>query len=138
MTLFQLTALLFLGIFLIRQIFSLRGKSTLHKIFDFRWFILSVLALLVIIFPAISVWVAEVFGISRGVDVVIYVSVIWLFYKVYSLENEIFSLNDKIDELVRKIALQNTEQSTHESGTHEKNIKQKDKQTKNTDKMAEK
>lgn len=105
MTLFQVITILFLGYFTVQQLRNIKSKSFLKLLYELRWLGLSSLAILVIAFPGVSSQLASVFGITRGVDIVIYSSIIWLFYRVYSLNEKVIQLEDKMDDLVREIAL---------------------------------
>ena len=107
MSLFQVTSLLFLVGF---SIFKLHGllKSRKKLIFLFRDLLslLSVIfAIIVISFPAISTYLGNFFGIGRGVDFILYVSILILFLRSESLSHKLLDSEAKIEALVREISL---------------------------------
>mgnify|MGYP001618197378 CR=1 FL=1 len=56
--------------------------------------------------PKVSFWISEPLGIQRGVDVIVYVSIILLFFMVSRLILNIESLERQMTALVRELALQ--------------------------------
>jgi small membrane protein len=60
--------------------------------------------LILIWFPKIMGWLGEVTGVGRGVDVLVYLSLIFLFYYVLRQNNKIDQLEKQITKLVRVIA----------------------------------
>lgn len=55
--------------------------------------------------PILTSQIARLFGIGRGADVVIYLSIALLFYLVFRLSIAIEDIRQEITQLVRKIAL---------------------------------
>lgn len=49
-------------------------------------------------------WLGKVTGVGRGVDVLVYLSIIFLFYYVLRQNNKIDLLEKQITKLVREIA----------------------------------
>lgn len=78
------------------------AKSALFWIFVFTT------AFIAVVFPRITGNVAEVAGIGRGVDVVVYVAVALLFYLVFRLYVYMQDLRHEITTLVRKLALKDS------------------------------
>lgn len=66
-----------------------------------------IIVLLLIWFPSILGKLGEITGVGRGVDVLIYLSIIFLFYYVLRQNTKIDRLEKDITKLVRKIAKEN-------------------------------
>lgn len=61
-------------------------------------------ALFVVWFPSVIAEMAQISGVGRGVDVIIYVSIIFLFYLTFNQNSKIDKLNEQITKLTREIA----------------------------------
>lgn len=59
-------------------------------------------------FPNILNFIASIFGIQRGADALVYVSIVFLFYFVILLLNKIEENREDMTKLIREIALQNS------------------------------
>ena len=105
MNLFQLIFLLVLIAFSVNQLLKLKNKPFLKIVYGLRWFYVVAIAFVVIADPDLSQPIAHAFGIARGADFVIYVSILWLLYKIYSQNQQITSLKEDIEKLIRHIAL---------------------------------
>lgn len=90
-----------------RVLLRFREKVITHWVF-MLWSIIWIVALIVVISPPITTRLASLFGIGRGVDIIVYVSLAALFYLVFRLYVMIEDLRHEITYLVRRIALQNT------------------------------
>jgi hypothetical protein len=69
------------------------------------WFGLFTFALLGVIEPAFTTYVAETLGIGRGADVVMYASIALLFYLIFRTNIHLEETRHEITKLVRLIAL---------------------------------
>lgn len=69
------------------------------------WSGLWILAFFTIYYPKFSTYMADLLGIGRGADVILYASVIALFYLVFRLHVLIENQRHEITKLVREIAL---------------------------------
>jgi hypothetical protein len=69
------------------------------------WFIASVLALIVSIFPSTLVWVANLIGIEVPINLVFFVSVAVLFFVCLQLSSEVTRLEASTRTLAEIIAL---------------------------------
>jgi len=74
----------------------------------FFWIIVWIAALVGILLPATTSKLAQFFGVGRGVDVIVYISLTLLFYLVFRIYVMIEDLRHEITEIVRHIALQKT------------------------------
>lgn len=73
----------------------------------FFWSFVFSLAIVVVLFPELTSIVANRFGIGRGVDIVLYVSVVVLFYLVFRLYIFLEDMQHEITKLVGRIAIEN-------------------------------
>ena len=74
------------------------------------------LATIGILNPQLTTRIAKTVGIGRGADVVIYASLVLLFYLVYRTNVLLENLRHELTELVRKIALQKEKRSKRSNG----------------------
>lgn len=102
---FQIIVLPILLWFGCKQFAKFKGAPAVKVLYQLRWFFITLLAVLFVGEPGVSSVVAQRLGIGRGVDVVIYFALVWLLYQNYSQSQEIEKLYDKLDKLVRQIAL---------------------------------
>jgi hypothetical protein len=72
----------------------------------FFWSLIWVMAILTTLKPEITSILAKKFGIGRGIDAAIYLSIVVLFYLVFRLHVYLEDLNHKITKLIREISLQ--------------------------------
>ena len=81
----------------------LRDKTQLFKLLF--WGIFWGIALVFIWLPTNTIdKLGEVFGVGRGIDVLVYLSIIFLFYYVFKQNEKINKLEKQITKLVREIA----------------------------------
>lgn len=77
------------------------------------WLTLWALAAAVIIFPQATQIVAEKLGLGRGVDMIIYLSLLALFYLTFHLLLRQQESEEQLTKLARKIALMDAEKNTN-------------------------
>lgn len=100
---------IFLSLFLLFALSRafLRFKSgELSLVGFFFWSCLFSLAVVIVLFPELTSLVATRFGIGRGVDAVLYISIVLLFYLVFRLYIFLEDIRHEITELVQKLALE--------------------------------
>ena len=95
-----------IAVIILRLIFKLKAKEVSPKQF-LGWLFLWLLAILAIWQPKLTVVLANRVGIGRGVDLVIYVSMIVIFYLMFRLLLRIEQLEKNITKIVRDDALKN-------------------------------
>lgn len=78
------------------------GVSLIGLIF---WTVLFGSAIIFTVFPILTSDIARSIGIGRGVDVIVYTSIVILFYLVFRLYVYIQDLKREITDLVNKLAL---------------------------------
>ncbi|HNW09681.1 MAG TPA: DUF2304 domain-containing protein [bacterium] len=69
------------------------------------WNIIWLGAIIIILFPDITSFLAIKVGVTRGVDLVIYVSIILVFYLLFKMLMRIENIEKDITKLCRQIAL---------------------------------
>jgi len=81
------------------------GKETM-KSFIF-WFLLWIGLIALILVPGTMDFVASNIGIGRGVDVIIYITIIVLFYLSFRTDIKIEKINQDITKIVRELTFMN-------------------------------
>ncbi|ADG12929.1 Protein of unknown function DUF2304 [Methanocaldococcus infernus ME] len=104
MELIQIVGLIIILFALTRVIKQIKKKSMELEEGIF-WLFVWLLALLIVIFPNFMSYLATVLGVGRGVDVIIYLSIILLFYLVYRIYARLEKLEREITKIVREIAI---------------------------------
>ena len=101
---FQLILIILLIFPLSRVVLRFReGQLTLP--FFIFWLSVWTVALGVILYPSLTTKFAKIVGINRGIDVVVYASIIILFYLVFRIYIAIEDIHREISEIVRLISL---------------------------------
>lgn len=95
-----------IGLIIIQQII----KFVKDRPSFFKTAILSIFwggVLVIIWFPKIMGWLGEITGVGRGVDVLVYLSIIFLFYNILRQNNKMDVLEKQLTKLVRDVAKEN-------------------------------
>lgn len=100
----QITLSVFLLFALSRVLMQVRSAKITIGGFLF-WTSLFIFALVGVLDPNLTTSAARWFGIGRGVDAVLYISVALLFYLIFRLSISLEETKREISELTRKIAL---------------------------------
>lgn len=69
------------------------------------WVLFWLLAGVIVITPGSTFYFARLLGIGRGADLVVYLSLVAIFFIIFRLMVKIEQMNRNITKLVRKIAL---------------------------------
>ena len=75
------------------------------------WTALWMIGVFVILLPDTTSWFAEQIGVGRGVDAVVYVSVVVLFFTLFQTSRKVDKLERQLTKLVRAIALENAKRN---------------------------
>ncbi|WP_069592843.1 DUF2304 domain-containing protein [Methanosphaera sp. WGK6] len=70
------------------------------------WIILGILVIIAALFPEISIHIAAITGLGRGLDALYIIATLLLFYISFKLFNRIEDQKKRINELVSELALQ--------------------------------
>lgn len=71
------------------------------------WVLIWTSALIGVSLPQTTTKIAEFFGVGRGVDIIVYISLALLFYLVFRIYVMIEDLKNEITDIVRKVAIKN-------------------------------
>ena len=108
-TTIQILLLLFIVFAISRVILRTREKVISTRIALF-WIVIWLAALAGVILPETTTRLASYFGVGRGVDVIVYISLALLFYLVFRIFVIVEDLRHEITTLVRLIALNKSPQ----------------------------
>jgi len=79
------------------------------------WIFIWILVILIVVFPQTLSYLATLTGVERGVDVVIYIAIIMLFYLHYRLYIKMENIEREITAIVREIAILEKEEKEKEN-----------------------
>jgi hypothetical protein len=103
-TIVQIIAFIFVTFAASRAV--LRAKDKKITIIElFFWLGIWGGLIVVVFFPGLTSYIAELVGIGRGIDVIIYTSIGLLFYMIFRLYVKLEDSEKEITRLVREIAL---------------------------------
>ena len=102
----QIIILLF-SLFALSRVFLNIKNNNLERLESVFWVLFWVVAIFATAFPEFLVNVANLLGVERGVDLVIYGSIIVLAYMIFKLYAQITSMEKKITKIVRTVAIKN-------------------------------
>ncbi|MDP2750655.1 MAG: DUF2304 family protein [Nanoarchaeota archaeon] len=102
---FQILAILFAVFALSRVFLRFRDGEVSVKELAF-WIIIWIGVIFVAVVPSITFTISNALGIERGVDLVIYVSIIVLFYLIFRVLVKLEMLEQEITKVVRKDAIE--------------------------------
>ncbi len=88
-----------------RVFLRVREKVIGYKVALF-WSILWVAAGIVVIIPRTTTYLAEKLGVGRGVDIIVYLSLVLLFYLVFRTYVMMEDIRQEITVLIRKLAIE--------------------------------
>jgi hypothetical protein len=112
---------------LVLMLFSLLAAVTLSAAFRgmvrkriaFMWLAIWSAGAVAIIWPHSTVVIARSFGIGRGADLLLYVSVLLMLVGFFYVYGRFRRLDRQITVLVRRLAIDNAEREAREAGTRE-------------------
>ena len=94
-------------VFNLTKLFVQKQKNKISWLALLFWSFLWLLVLIVFWQPDITSYVANVLGIGRGADLVIYLSVILIFYLLFRVFVRLNRIESDISKLVREDAIKN-------------------------------
>lgn len=98
--------LLIISLFALSRVYLRAREKVIPQKTAIFWVLLWILAIGGILMPATTTRLASFFGVGRGVDVIIYISLTLLFYLMFRLYVVIEDLRHEITSIVRQLALQ--------------------------------
>jgi len=106
MNIIQILIILFVLFAWSRAFLRLRGKNISIGEFSF-WSLLWIAVIIIALFPNIIVGLSIMLGVGRAVDLLIYISIIVLFYLMFRLYVKMDVQAKETTKLVREIAIKN-------------------------------
>jgi len=107
MELIQILIILFALFAFSRAVLRLRGEEITTKEF-FLWSIVWIAVIVVAALPSTAVFVSSALGIGRAVDLLLYASIILLFYLMFRLYVKAEKLEHAITTMTREFAIKKT------------------------------
>lgn len=92
-------------LFALRITWRRQKENAISRREAFAWSVLWLMATTIIILPQTTTIVARVLGVGRGVDMVLYASIIGLFFLVFRLFIAFDKLERQLTDMVRRDAL---------------------------------
>lgn len=99
-------------LFAISRVFARYQEGKLSAIATIFWIILWIAIEIAVWIPNSTTYLAQMLGIGRGADLIIYSSIVALFYLVFRIYVKLEDIEREITQVVRKIALQNIPKKT--------------------------
>jgi len=109
MVFIQLLIIVFAALVVLKIISSFQKKEISFKMLVF-WLSLWLMILIVVLLPQTTALLAKMLGVWRGTDVMIYLSVVMIFYLLFRIFVKLEKIESNITVIVRKIALNNKEE----------------------------
>ncbi len=106
MELIQIIILIF-ALFALSRVFTNIGHKNFDKVEAGFWMIFWLLVIISTAFPEIVSNIAKIFGVGRGVDLVIYFSIVVLSYLIFRLYAYQSRMERNITKIIRTIAIKN-------------------------------
>ncbi len=75
----------------------------------FGWLAIWIIAIIIVAYPKLTSFLANYVGVGRGVDLVIYISIIVIFYLFFRLLMRIERMEKDITKITRAIAIKKEE-----------------------------
>ncbi len=104
MVLFKILFLLFVLIILIRLVGRFKKRQirfTNFLVWLFFWLIVGV----IVIYPEATDYLARFLGVGRGADVIVYFSLVVIFYFIFYFTVRLHIMDAKVAKIVRNISL---------------------------------
>lgn len=107
LTTIQIVLVLF-SLFALTRVYLRYKEGVISTKTAFFWILIWFAALIGILLPKTTTKIASIFGVGRGVDVIVYISLVLLFYLVFRIYVMIQDIRHEITSVIRKIALRET------------------------------
>ena len=104
----QIVLIAIIAVMLIRLILKMKSREITAGYFAI-WLVIWLLAIILIAFPSLASYLADTVGVGRGVDLIIYVSIIVIFYLQFKLLMRIEKMEKDITKITRHLAVKEAE-----------------------------
>lgn len=108
--LIQIIIILIIALIILRLIFKFRKQEISFPSF-FGWLIFWLIAMGIVLYPETTSFLARFLGVGRGADVVVYISLILIFYFIFYITIKLRRTEQDITKLVRKISFSEKDKS---------------------------
>ncbi|PIS05550.1 MAG: DUF2304 domain-containing protein [Candidatus Buchananbacteria bacterium CG10_big_fil_rev_8_21_14_0_10_42_9] len=105
----KIVLLIFIAFALSRVVLRWRKKDITAREF-FVWLVFWVLVAVAVILPQTTDVLAKFVGVSRGADLLVYISIVVLFFGMFKVLVKLESVDKQITELVRKLAIKDSDE----------------------------
>lgn len=102
--LIQIFAFLF-AMFALSRVYLRFKEKKLSSVAFLLWSLIWLTGTVIVIFPELTSKVANFFGIGRGADVILYASIIVLYYLIFRIYILIDDTQKQITQIAKKVAL---------------------------------
>jgi hypothetical protein len=106
MILIQIILLIFIAFAIVSIIIRFKER-TLSPLWATLWVIFWLAAAFVVIYPATTSELAKLVGVTRGADLIIYFSLMFLFFIIFRMQIKIEKIEREITKIVQDKALKN-------------------------------
>lgn len=94
-------------LFIVYRTIRTYQQGNLTKVFALIWLGFWVVVLFFLFQQELLSKIANLLGVWRGVDLALYLSVITVFYLLFRLSATLEGINQKITQIIRRVALEN-------------------------------
>jgi small membrane protein len=112
--LIQFVASIVIAIIIYSLIQKFRNDKLSRYVF-LGWLLFWLIALVIFWIPEITSYLASILGIGRGADLIIYISVVVIFYLIFKIYLYLNKLESQITKVVRHFAINETKQNNDAS-----------------------
>lgn len=90
----------------------IKWKQNLLGVRDFIfWFIFWIAVGIIVVLPEVTSFLAQLVGVGRGADLVIYLSIVLIFYIIFQIMVRIERIERNITKIVREVAMEEEDKS---------------------------
>lgn len=107
MTLVQFLAIGLVILILIKTISDFKKNKITFPIFLF-WLGLWLIVIIVAALPRVTLPLAKLLGVGRGIDVTVYFSILFIFFILFKIITTLEKMKQEITEIVRHLSLKNS------------------------------
>lgn len=107
MTLIQFLVIGLVILILLKTISDFKKNKITVSAFLF-WLIIWLAIITVAVLPGITIFLAKLLGVGRGIDVTIYFSIVIIFFILFKIITSLEKTKKEITEIIRYLALKNS------------------------------
>lgn len=97
-------------VFILLKLFLQKQKNKISLLSFLIWFLLWLAVLLVFWLPDTTSYLAAWLGIGRGADLVVYLSILVIFYMIFKIFVRLNKIENEITKVVRDDAIKNVQE----------------------------